>query len=217
MLAAGLISRGPVYDALASTDRAHFFPESCPDEVRYQDAPYPIGYGATISAPHMHAHVLEALSAKLVPGARVLDVGSGTGILLAAFSKVVCPGGGKVVGVEHVPELVRSSLANLAKAAVGDAVLTAALGGACEVVCSDGRLGYASAAPYDAIHVGAAAPTLPRALVDQLAPGGMLVIPVGDDEQALMEVVKDANGNVRSRELFGVRYVPLTDLRHQLQ
>lgn len=244
MASAGLISRGPALEALAACDRALFcenpplaralppgprtslgaipkiaVPPSLPAKIVYQDAPYPIGFGATISAPHMHAAVVEALRAKLIPGARVLDVGSGTGVLVAIFAKLVCGGGGgKVVGVDHVPELVASSRDSLRACAAGDGGLAAALAaGSVEVVVGDGRLGHAPGAPWDAIHVGAAAPTLPSALVEQLAPGGLLIIPVGDEEQSLLEVSKDAQGKVSTRELFGVRYVPLTDLRHQLQ
>jgi protein-L-isoaspartate(D-aspartate) O-methyltransferase len=220
LASAGIVSRGPLLTALVATDRGHFFPPGLAANVIYQDAPHPIGFGATISAPHMHAGVVEALSSKLVPGSRVLDVGSGTGILLGVFARLVCGAdGGKVVGVEHVPELARSSLANLREsAAAGGGVLAAALARGCvEVVVGDGRAGYSPAGPYDAIHVGAAAPTLPPALVEQLAPGGVLIIPVGEKEQELLEVTKGADGRVVQRVLMGVRYVPLTDLRHQLQ
>lgn len=78
--------------------------------------PLAIGCAATISAPHMHAHVLELLEQKLQPGARMLDVGSGSGVLLAYASQLVAPGG-RVAGVEHVPQLVAAAAANLAKRA----------------------------------------------------------------------------------------------------
>ena len=161
LAAAKVISRGAALNALLAVDRAAFFPLGLEPSIVYQDAPYPIGHGATISAPHMHAACVEALKHKLTPGARVLDVGSGTGILCAVFGCLVGPTG-RVVGVEHVEPLVRASRASLA--AVG--ALTCV-----EVVCGDGRLGWPAGAPYDAIHVGAAAASLPRELVEQLAPG----------------------------------------------
>ena len=76
--------------------------------------PQPIGHGATISAPHMHAHVLQLLDDKLQPGAKCLDVGSGSGVLLAYMAQMVSPGG-KVFGIEHIPELVSFATRNLNK------------------------------------------------------------------------------------------------------
>ena len=87
-----------------------------------------------------------------------------------------------------------------------------------QLVAGDGRLGHAAAAPYDIIHVGAAAPVVPPALVAQLAPGGRMVIPVGPEggAQVLMEYARDAaSGRVTARELLDVRYVPLTDAARQ--
>jgi protein-L-isoaspartate(D-aspartate) O-methyltransferase len=170
-LAAGkVISRGAALNALIAVDRAAFFPPGLPPSLVYQDAPYPIGHGATISAPHMHAACVEALKDRLVPGKRVLDVGSGTGILCAVFALLVGPTG-RVVGVEHVEALVRASRASLAAVGEGGGAHVAAALSCVEVVCGDGRLGWPAGAPYDVIHVGAAAASLPRELVEQLAPG----------------------------------------------
>lgn len=91
-------------------DRANY----CNSRSPYRDEPYSIAYGATISAPHMHAFALEALREQLVEGARVLDVGSGSGYLSACFAHMIGPTG-KVFGVEHIKELVTISKANLHK------------------------------------------------------------------------------------------------------
>jgi len=80
-----------------------------------------------------------------------------------------------------------------------------------QIVLGDGRQGYAPAAPYDVIHVGAAAPTMPLSLVEQLKPGGRLFIPVGTDSQDVWTVDKTLEGEIKSERLFSVRYVPLTD------
>jgi protein-L-isoaspartate(D-aspartate) O-methyltransferase len=92
------------------------------------------------------------------------------------------------------------------------------------LVIGDGRQGYASEAPYDAIHVGAAAPEIPRQLIEQLAPGGRLIIPVGPEadtaletKQFLLCVDKREDGSVETTELMSVIYVPLTDKDHQLK
>eukprot|EP00958_Prasinococcus_capsulatus_P001435 scaffold131_cov632-Prasinococcus_capsulatus_cf.AAC.3 len=119
--------------------------------------------------------------------------------------------GGRVTGIEHIPELVAASLRNTQKS---QGHLLAA--GRLQLVQGDGRLGHAAGGPYDAIHVGAAAPTLPRALVEQLSPGGRLVIPVGEHQQELMLYDKQADGRVMERSAMSVIYVPLTSKEFQL-
>jgi len=175
----------------------------------YMDSPQGIGYDATISAPHMHAYAAQYLLPYLQPGAKVLDVGSGSGYLTAVFHHLVSSEGktGKVVGIEHIPELVEFSVENLKKDRLGKALE----GEEIEMVIGDGRQGYPDGGPYNAIHVGAAAPILPPALVDQLASPGSMFIPVGLYQQYILQVNKDVNGNVTQKELMGVRYVPLTD------
>lgn len=154
----------------------------------------------------MHAHACENVLPLLRPGARVLDVGSGSGYLLGIFHELVSPGG-RVVGIEHIDELVTRSVESLKS----DGRAAALESGEIKVVAGDGRLGWAEGGPYDAIHVGAAAPVLPEALVEQLASPGRLFIPVGTAAQHIWQIDKDNDGTVTRQRLFGVRYVPLCD------
>ncbi|KAI0346660.1 protein-L-isoaspartate O-methyltransferase [Trametopsis cervina] len=203
----GIIHSELVSTAMSKVDRAHYVRDKL---HAYEDSPQHIGYDATISAPHMHAYAIEHLLPYLKPGAKVLDVGSGSGYLSAVlYHLVVSPSGteGKVVAIEHIPELVDWAVDNLKKDGLGNALSDRRL----IMMAGDGRKGYVQEAPYDAIHVGAAAPTMPQALVDQLASPGRMFIPVGTDRQVIILVDKDASGNVREEEIMNVMYVPLTD------
>ncbi|ODQ51427.1 protein-L-isoaspartate O-methyltransferas-like protein [Saitoella complicata NRRL Y-17804] len=196
-----LIKSDRVYEAMRKVDRGHFAPYS-----PYRDAPQSIGHGVTISAPHMHANAAQALEQHLQPGMSALDVGSGSGYLLAVFAHMVQPEG-KVVGIEYIPELVEKSKDNLRKDPTHAEMLK---DGRIMIIGGDGSLGWPEGAPYDAIHVGAAAPRMPTHLIDQLRPGtGKMFIPVGQYEQAIWEVTKDADGTVHKSKMYDVRYVPL--------
>lgn len=204
----GVIKSTKVAEVMETIDRGLFVP---PGGSPYFDSPMSIGYNATISAPHMHAACLELLEDHLQPGMRVLDVGSGTGYLTACFALMVGPEG-RAVGVEHIPELVASSTENIKKSAAAPQLDDGSL----SIHIADGREGWPELAPYDSIHVGAAAPQIPEALIEQLKPGGRMVIPVGTVFQELKVVDKKPDGSVSVRDETSVRYVPLTSKDAQL-
>jgi protein-L-isoaspartate(D-aspartate) O-methyltransferase len=218
-----LVKSERVAAALREVDRGKYVnPSFATLTDAYADHPLAIGEGQTISAPHMHAICLELLEQHLQPGARVLDVGAGSGYLTAAMAKLVQPYG-SVLGVEKVPELVEHAKRCIARYN-GELLSPQARGGddagaerdqlPLLKVVHGNVLGDVLAAegPFNAIHVGAAADELHQMLLDKLAPGGRMVIPVGPRYayQVLMAVDKDLDGTVRSEALMDVGYVPLT-------
>ncbi|CAM9148245.1 unnamed protein product [Ascophyllum nodosum] len=203
-----LVKTPRVAKAMQATDRGFYTPQDA-----YEDRPQPIGFRATISAPHMHAHALEVLS-PVIPenGARVLDVGCGSGYLTGALARLVGESG-TVFGMDYIPNLVAMTKTNLES---DDETLLSS--GRVSLVTGDGWKGWAEKGPFDAIHVGAAAETIPEALVSQLKVGGRMVVPVGPQSasQTLMRVdrTKDSGPITESyttEELMAVIYVPLVN------
>lgn len=308
---AGIIESDRVQQAMIAVDRGLFCPRDQHGKIvppaAYQDSPQYLGFGATISAPHMHvrcsaiaatllccvglpvadrcspfvclclcpiqAMALELLADHLTPGKVALDVGSGSGYLVAAMAEMIAPtktkgaaaaatkeagaGAGAaaasssadaaapkavadaeskgaeaasaasapaapssssssaptpvVYGIEHIQDLVSLSLRNLRD---WDKNFAARI----SVAKGDGRLGVPGRS-FDAIHVGAAAAGIPAPLIEQLRPGGRMVIPVGPEsgDQYLEVLDKSASGAISKRRVTGVRYVPLTSEAHQLK
>lgn len=156
----------------------------------------------------MHAaaaeKLVERVGSRTSAPLRVLDVGSGSGYLAAVLAFALPKA--TVVGIDVIPGLVSNSVANFQKAPATAALLAS---GRVSLKVGDGWAGWAPGAPYDLIHVGAAAETLPDALVAQLAPGGRLICPVGVYRQALVQADKALDGTVTATELMDVVYVPL--------
>ena len=161
--------------------------------LAYQDTPLPIGFDKTVSQPFMGAVMIELLN--LAPGARVLEVGTGLGYQAAIMAEI----GAEVWSVEIVEEFAEAA-----------ATRFAALGHDVAVRVGDGTRGWAEHAPFDAVLVTAAATTPPEALVEQLRPGGRMVIPLGGmDVQQLTLVTKQADGTLGTREIMPVRFTRL--------
>ncbi|KAF1843731.1 protein-L-isoaspartate O-methyltransferas-like protein [Cucurbitaria berberidis CBS 394.84] len=199
----GLIKTDRVKEAMLKVDRAHYAPSSA-----YKDCPQPIGHRATISAPHMHASACESLLEYLQPGSKVLDIGSGSGYLTAVLANLVGPSG-SVIGIDHIQPLVDLANTNMAKSEQGRNMLES---GQVKFVTGDGRKGWKEGAPYDAIHVGAAAAEHHQELTDQLKAPGRLFVPVEEDNRQHIYVLeKKEDGSVERKKLYGVQYVPLTD------
>jgi protein-L-isoaspartate(D-aspartate) O-methyltransferase len=212
--AQGVISSERVIEVMKRVDRSKFVPSGMPP---YSDSPQPIGDGQTISAPHMHGQALELLQPFLRPGSKVLDVGCGSGYLTACMAELVSPGG-QVIGIENRQSLVDLAQRNIQKAY--PAVLSSEsvrinLGNGWT---GEGFLSEQRENVFDAIHVGAAAESMPETLLQALKSPGRMVIPVGPQwsSQVFVVVDKDKDGSVSQRELMSVMYVPLEQqVRHR--
>ena len=191
----GYLTSERAIEAMLKVPRHLFMPQDIRDQA-YEDRPQYIGCGQTISAPHMVAIMVEAL--EVGPAMRVLEVGAGSGYHAAVLAEMVRPGGA-VFAVERVPELVRGAKMNLASAGYDDVT----------VLLSDGTMGLKQEAPFDRISVAAAAPSVPRPLMDQLAEGGILLVPVGGRGHQQLIRMERKGGQFSSTDLGSVVFVPL--------
>ncbi|HEY7817794.1 MAG TPA: protein-L-isoaspartate(D-aspartate) O-methyltransferase [Vicinamibacteria bacterium] len=183
-----------VLAAMGRVPRHRFVPEALQFRA-YADHPLPIGSGQTISQPYIVALMTQL--AELEPDDSVLEIGTGSGYQAAVLAEIVR----EVYTIEIVPELAERAKALLAE--LGYRNVTSRTG--------DGYVGWKEAAPFDAILVTAAPPEVPQPLLEQLAPGGILVIPVGPQSmtQRLLRIEKSADGSTTTREIIPVVFVPL--------
>ena len=181
-----------VLRAVQMVPRHLFVPESVRHRA-YDDTALPIGSGQTISQPYVQARYLELIG--LTGREKVLEIGTGSGYqtaLLALLASIV-------FSVERVSHLAQSARTALANSGIRNVT----------VFVGDGTLGWRSFAPYDAILVSAASPEIPAPLVEQLAPGGRMVIPLGDRASQTLTLVERNDAGVRASTITDVRFVPL--------
>jgi protein-L-isoaspartate(D-aspartate) O-methyltransferase len=182
-----------VLEAMARVPRHEFVPEAW-QSVAYQDSPLPIDAGQTISQPYIVALMTQLVEPK--PEHKALDVGTGSGYQAAVLSELV----DKVFSIEIVESLADEARQRLKRLGYENV----------EVRTGDGYAGWKSEAPFDLIIVAAAPDHVPPALVDQLAVGGKLVIPIGDRIQNLVVIEKKLDGTTVTREVAPVAFVPMT-------
>ena len=188
------ITEKPILDAFLAVPREEFIGEGYA-HLAYGDHPLPIEAGQTISQPYIVALMIQA--AGIEGGGKVLEVGAGSGYAAAVISRIA----DKVVGIERQHELVEVARKRMERLGYDNV----------EIVEGDGTKGWPADAPYDAILAAASGSHVPKALIEQLSPGGSIVMPVGDPGwvQKLVKVSKQLDGSLEQSDLGGVRFVPL--------
>lgn len=171
----------------------HLFVPTGVTHRAYEDTALPIGSGQTISQPFVHARYLEML--RLTGKEKVLEVGTGSGYQTVLLSHLAS----QVFSIERIPALFNSARDTIARAGARNV----------SMLLGDGTLGWREYSPYDAILVGAGSPTVPQPLIDQLAEGGRLLIPVGDEESQMLVMLTRRSGQVERQDVLPVRFVPL--------
>ena len=188
------ITEPEILDAFRAVPREAFVSAGYAREA-YGDHPLPIEAKQTISQPYIVALMIQAAAIK--SGDTVLEVGSGSGYAAAVISRIAR----QVIGIERQHDLVEVSRERLERLGYDNV----------EIVEGDGTRGWPERAPFDAILAAASGSHVPRALVEQLAPGGRIVMPLGEPGwmQQLIQVTKQNDGSLRQSDLGAVRFVPL--------
>ncbi len=182
-----------VLEVMEKVPRHEFVPELLRGRA-YEDNPLPIGHDQTISQPYIVALMTQLAQPR--KGAKALDVGTGSGYQAAVLAELV----DQVYGIEIICPLAEQASERLARLGYANV----------EIRCGDGYRGWPQHAPFDVIILAAAPDHIPQPLVDQLAPGGRLILPVGDVRQNLVVVEKRMDGKIRRRTALPVRFVPMT-------
>ena len=159
----------------------------------YEDAPLPIGSGQTISQPSIHARYLELLALK--GSERVLEIGTGSGYQTVLLSHLVA----QVFTIERIAALYTMAREAIQRAGAKNV----------SMLLGDGTVGWREYAPYDAILVSAGGPTIPQPLIEQLAEGGRMLVPVGGLEEQTLKLVTKRGGQIATADVAPVRFVPL--------
>ncbi len=181
-----------VLTAFLKVPRHEFVPEDLRDQA-YQDGPLPIGYNQTISQPYMVAVMVQ--QASVGPGERVLELGTGSGYQAAILAEL----GSEVYTAERIPDLAEEAEARLERLGYGKV----------NVRLSNGTLGWEEQAPFDAIIVSAAAPKIPDPLLEQLAEGGRLIIPLDDGPSQILSLIERTPEGFRKHQGERCTFVPL--------
>ena len=183
-----------ILEAFSSVPREQFLSAEYA-ELAYGDHPLPIEAGQTISQPYIVALMIKA--AEIRPGDKVLEVGAGSGYAAAVMSRIA----GSVIAIERQPDLVAIASERIRRLGYDNV----------RIIEGDGTRGLPEDAPFDAIVAAASGSHVPDTLVEQLAPGGRIVMPVGEPDwiQKLVKVTKGPAGKLIKEDLGGVRFVPL--------
>lgn len=192
------ISDPRVIDVIRNLPRHHFIDQALHSRA-YENTALPIGHGQTISQPFVVARMTEALlehfGGQSIP-AKVLEVGTGSGYQAAVLAALV----GQIYTVERIEELLRQARRRFRQLGIGNL----------RSRYDDGKLGWPDEAPFDAIILTAAGDAIPRAILEQLSPSGVLVAPVGSpSNQTLIRIRGDGQGDFTQEELGAVSFVPL--------
>jgi len=190
----GYIKTGKIEQAFFEIPREKFIPENLYYSA-YADNPLEIGYGQTISAPHMVAIMCEELNLKV--GQKILEIGSGSGYHAAIVSKIIGKEG-QVYSIERISSLANCAKKNLMKSEINNV----------DIIIGDGSKGFKEKAPYDRIYVTCAAPKIPSILIEQLKDPGKMIVPVGNVICSLNSLEKH-DGKIIVNNLGGCAFVPM--------